>query len=136
MQLRCRVDLGFEILPPRPRNGVATHGHDGGAAASEGGDDEFGARLLTPLSLGTVVLSWTPGKAQASKHFQTSSTSRMLDVRGRLRNATVAATCLGACELVRTVCVPELPVGPGDTRPQLAVVRRHRHVVVAARHFR
>ena len=87
------------------------------------------------LSLGTVVLSWTPGKAQASKRFQTSSTSRMLDVRERLRNATVAATRLGAGELVRTVCVPELPVGPGDARPQLAVVRRHRHVVVAARHF-
>jgi len=33
-QLRGRVDLGWEILPPRPRNGVATHGHDGGAAAS------------------------------------------------------------------------------------------------------
>ena len=57
----------------------------------------------------------------------------MLDVRERLRNATVAATRLGA--VVRTVCVPELPVGPGDARPQLAVVRRHRHVVVAARHF-
>jgi hypothetical protein len=38
-QLRGRVDLGWEILPPRPRNGVATHGHDGGAAASEGGDN-------------------------------------------------------------------------------------------------
>jgi hypothetical protein len=36
------------------------------------------------LSLGTGVLSWTPGKAQASKRFRTSSTSRMLDVRGRL----------------------------------------------------
>ena len=39
-QLRCRVDLGWEILPLRPRNSVATHGHDGGAAALEGGDDE------------------------------------------------------------------------------------------------
>ena len=39
-QLRGRVDLGWEILPPRPRNGVATHGHDGGAAASEGGDND------------------------------------------------------------------------------------------------
>jgi hypothetical protein len=38
-------------------------------------------------------------------------------------------------ELVRTVCVPELPVGPGAARPQLAVVRRHRQMVVAARHF-
>ena len=43
-QLRGRVDLGLEILPPRPRNGVATHGHDGGAAASEGGDDEVALR--------------------------------------------------------------------------------------------
>ena len=39
-QLRGRVDLGWEILPPRPRNGVATHGHDRGAAASEGGDND------------------------------------------------------------------------------------------------
>ena len=38
-QLSGRVDLGLEILPPRLRNGVATHGHDGGAAASEGGDE-------------------------------------------------------------------------------------------------
>ncbi len=51
------------------------------------------------------------------------------------RAPNVAATRLGAGELVRTVCVPDLPMGPGDARPQLAVVRRHSHVVVAARHF-
>jgi hypothetical protein len=51
------------------------------------------------------------------------------------RAPIVAATRLGAGELVRTVCVPELPLGPGAARPQLAVVCRHRHVVVAARHF-
>jgi hypothetical protein len=39
----------------------------------------------SPVEAGGGVLSWTPGKAQASKRFRTSSTSRMLDVRGRLR---------------------------------------------------
>jgi hypothetical protein len=43
-QPRDRVDLGFEILPQRPHNGVSTHGHDGGADASEGGDDEVALR--------------------------------------------------------------------------------------------
>ena len=51
--LSGRVDLGLEILPPRPRNGVATHGHDGGAAASEGGDDEVALRKRPLCGYGT-----------------------------------------------------------------------------------
>ena len=70
---------------PRPTPGTGTFQRPGSGQTCR---VDSPCRNRRPLSLGTGVLSWTPGKAQASKCFQTSSTSRMLDVRGRLHNAT------------------------------------------------
>jgi hypothetical protein len=62
-----------------------------------------------PLSLGTVVSFWTPGKAHASKRCRTSATSPLLDVRGRLRCACNAASSSPPSEPAAESPIPSRP---------------------------
>jgi hypothetical protein len=92
-------------------------------------------RNRRPLSLGTGVLSWTPGKAQASKCFRTSSTSRMLDVRGRLRCACNATSLSPPSEAAAPLSCPWVATPlrgrggrishPKSTRPRSCVAAAH-----------
>ena len=61
------------------------------------------------LSWGTDVLSWTPGKAHASKRRRTSATSSKLDVRGRLRCACNAASSAPPSEAATESPIPSRP---------------------------
>ncbi len=79
-QLRGRVDLGWEILPPRPRKGVATHGHDGGAAVLEGGDNDVVMMIVLLLFLQKQNLSLQTQR----KHPRTSSIREVELVRKHL----------------------------------------------------
>ena len=61
------------------------------------------------LSWGTDVLSWTPGKAHASRRRRTSATSSKLDVRGRLRCACNAASSAPPSEAATESPIPSRP---------------------------
>ena len=69
------------------------------------------------LSWGTDVLSWTPGKAHASKRRRTSATSSKLDVRGRLRCACNAASSAPPSEAATESPIPSRPPAARELFP-------------------
>ncbi|MFN9686271.1 MAG: hypothetical protein ACK583_13560 [Cyanobacteriota bacterium] len=69
------------------------------------------------MSWGTDVLSWTPGKAHASKRRRTSATSSKLDVRGRLRCACNAASSAPPSEAATESPIPSRPPAARELFP-------------------
>ena len=69
------------------------------------------------LSWGTDVLSWTPGKAHASRRCRTCATSSKLDVRGRLRCACNAASSAPPSEAATESPIPSRPPAARELFP-------------------